>query len=256
VEQSSVFHLQGDLVDPTTLKQREDLLGTTSSSSLVYASLDGWRRQMVEQGQELLSAAMKLAETTRETVDGIDGLRLMGQEVVRPGGAFELDPLVFTIDVRELAITGYQAAEFARAEKHVDLGAADSCRVNARFTHSDNEKTAAVLVDTLRSLVEHSEKLETPPEVKHPSADGLQMETVMLPRDAFFGRVEQVPVDRAVGRVAAEMVTPYPPGVPVLAPGELISAEALDYLTTGIKAGMLIPDAADPEMSSIRVVAD
>jgi arginine decarboxylase len=256
VEQSSVFHLQGDLVDPTTLKQREDLLGTTSSSSLVYASLDGWRRQMVEQGQELLSAAMKLAETTRETVDGIDGLRLMGQEVVRPGGAFELDPLVFTIDVRELAITGYQAAEFARAEKHVDLGAADSCRVNARFTHSDNEKTAAVLVDTLRSLVEHSEKLETPPEVKHPSADGLQMETVMLPRDAFFGRVEQVPVDKAVGRVAAEMVTPYPPGVPVLAPGELISAEALDYLTTGIKAGMLIPDAADPEMSSIRVVAD
>src|SRR3954454_1542794 len=211
---------------------------------------------MAEQGQELLSAAMKLAETTRETVDGIDGLRLMGQEVVRPGGAFELDPLVFTIDVRELAITGYQAAEFARAEKHVDLGAADSCRVNARFTHSDNEKTAAVLVDTLRSLVEHCEKLETPPEVKHPSADGLQMETVMLPRDAFFGRVEQVPVDKAVGRVAAEMVTPYPPGVPVLAPGELISQEAIDYLRSGLAAGMLLPDPADPELETIRVVKE
>jgi arginine/lysine/ornithine decarboxylase len=78
----------------------------------------------------------------------------------------------------------------------------------------------------------------------------------MLPRDAFFGRVEQVPVDKAVGRVAAEMASPYPPGVPVLAPGELITAEAVEYLTSGLRAGMLIPDTADPELKSLRVVAD
>src|SRR6195952_2127628 len=76
VEQSSVFHLKGDLVDPSVLKQREDLLGTTSSSSLVYASLDGWRRQMVEKGHDLLGAAIGLAGRTREAIDGIDGLRL------------------------------------------------------------------------------------------------------------------------------------------------------------------------------------
>lgn len=58
IEQSSVFHLQGDLIDPTVLKQREDLLGTTSSSSLVYATLDGWRRHMVEQGEHLLDGAL------------------------------------------------------------------------------------------------------------------------------------------------------------------------------------------------------
>ena len=77
----------------------------------------------------------------------------------------------------------------------------------------------------------------------------------MRPRDAFFARVEQVPVDQAVGRVAAELVSPYPPGVPVLAPGERISQEAVDYLTTGVAAGMLVPDAADPEMKTLRVVA-
>jgi arginine decarboxylase len=59
-----------------------------------------------------------------------------------------------------------------------------------------------------------------------------------------------VPVDEAVGRVAAEMVSPYPPGVPVLAPGERITQEVLDYLTTGVPAGMLIPDAADPELKT------
>jgi arginine decarboxylase len=77
----------------------------------------------------------------------------------------------------------------------------------------------------------------------------------MLPRDAFFGRVEQVPVEEAAGRIAAEMVSPYPPGVPVLALGERISQDALDYLTSGVAAGMLIPDAADAELETVRVVA-
>jgi arginine decarboxylase len=72
----------------------------------------------------------------------------------------------------------------------------------------------------------------------------------------FFGPTEDVPLAQASGRIAAEMVSPYPPGVPVLAPGERISAESLDYLRSGVAAGMLIPDAADPELSTIRVVAE
>jgi arginine decarboxylase len=256
VEQSSVFHLQGDRVDPKVLKQREDLLGTTSASSLVYCSLDGWRRQMVEQGQELLGAVVDLAHQTRERVAAIEGLRLMGDEVVGPGMAFELDPLVLTVDVRDLGISGFQAAEIMRAEHHVDFGAADSHRVTARLTHSDDKQTADVLVQTLTALVRDAKDAEKPHPVQLPSADGLELETVMTPRDAFFARVEQVPVAEAEGRIAAEMVSPYPPGVPVLAPGERITREALDYLTSGVEAGMLIPDAADPSLGSLRVVAD
>lgn len=76
----------------------------------------------------------------------------------------------------------------------------------------------------------------------------------MLPRDAFFADVDQVPAEQAVGRVAAEMVTPYPPGVPVLAPWERISREAIDYLRSGVAAGRLIPEAADPKIDSVHVV--
>ena len=76
----------------------------------------------------------------------------------------------------------------------------------------------------------------------------------MLPRDAFFGPVEQVPVAQAVGRVTAEMVSLHPLGVPVLAPGVVTNAETVEYLTTGVAAGMLIPDAADPRLTSLRVV--
>jgi len=256
VEQSSVFHLQGDRVDPQVLKQREDLLGTTSASSLVYCSLDGWRRHMVEQGTGLLGRVIEQAHETRERIDGIDGLRLMGEEVLGPQMAFELDPLVLAIDVRELGISGFQAAEIARTRHHVDFGAADSHRLVARLTHSDDKDTLDVLVQTLIALTQDARDAEAPHPVELPGPGGLELETVMTPRDAFFARVEQVPTGQAAGRIAAEMVSPYPPGVPVLAPGERITREALDYLTSGVRAGMLIPDAADPELSSLRVVAE
>src|SRR4051812_30968642 len=160
IEQSSVFHLQGDRVDPTVLKQRMDILGTTSASSLVFATLDGWRRQMVEHGTELMGAAVALARRVREEVTQIDGLAVMGEEIVEEGHAHEVDPLVLTIDVRGLGITGYQAAELARARHHVNFGASDSCRITARLTHSDDASTGEVLVSTLRAIVEDADGLE------------------------------------------------------------------------------------------------
>jgi arginine/lysine/ornithine decarboxylase len=256
VEQSSVFHLQGELVDPSVLKQREDLLGTTSSSSLVYLTLDGWRRQMVEQGKDLLGVALARAERMRRAIEGMSGLSLMGREVVRPGGAFDLDPLALTIDVRALGVTGYQAGEWLRANCHVDIGSVDACRMSGRLSYADDDKSERRLIESLQSLVAAADSIETPPAVHLPAPGGLELESVMLPRDAFFGRVEQVPVEDAAGRIAAEMVSPYPPGVPVLAPGERISQEALDYLTSGVAAGMLIPDAADSALETVRVVAE
>ncbi|MGY1704330.1 hypothetical protein ACI79C_07135 [Geodermatophilus sp. SYSU D00697] len=100
IEQSSVFHLKGERVSADVLEQREDLLGTTSSSALVYLTLDGWRRQMVEQGRDLLGTAIARALRVREAVAGMPGLEVMGREVIGTGGAFDLDPLAITIDVR------------------------------------------------------------------------------------------------------------------------------------------------------------
>lgn len=77
----------------------------------------------------------------------------------------------------------------------------------------------------------------------------------MLPRGAFFAEVEHVPAERAAGRVAAEMISPHPPGVPAVAPGEVITDEVLHHLRSGVEHGMLIPDAADPTVRTLRVVA-
>ncbi|GLY16032.1 ornithine decarboxylase [Kineosporia sp. NBRC 101677] len=255
VEQSSVFHLQYDRIDPTVLKQREDLLGTTSASSLVYASLDGWRRQMSEHGPELMARALTRAGRIRGRVAELDGLGLMGREVLGPSGAFDLDPLAITVEVRELGITGMQAAEWLREHHRVDVGSADVCRFNARITHADDDDTEARLMDALGRLIADAPQMPGAPTVRLPRPGALELETAMLPRDAFFAAAETVPADKGAGRVSAELVTPYPPGVPVLCPGEVITDEVVDYLRSSVAAGTLIPDAADATLETLRVVA-
>jgi arginine decarboxylase len=255
IEQSSVFQLQGDRVDPAVLKEREDLLGTTSSSSLVFATLDGWRRQMVEQGHELLSGAIDRAKRVRGALADLDGIDVLGREVVGPGMAFDVDPLVLTLDVRGLGMTGYQATEWLRESCDVAFGASDAFRTNARLTHADDDETERVLVEAVTRLVEAAPSVDGDPVPDLPDPGDLELRTVMLPREAFFGPTEQVPVEDAVGRVAAEMASPYPPGVPAVAPGELVTREVVDYLRSGVAVGMLVPDSADPSLETLRVVA-
>jgi arginine decarboxylase len=253
VEQSSVFHLQGDRVDPAVLKAREDLLGTTSPTSLVYATLDGWRRQMVEQGEPLLDDALALGRETRAALAELDGVRVMGDEFTGPGAAASYDPLKIVLDVSGLDISGYQAADWLREHERVTVGLADHRRIVTQLTIADDETTTATLVRAVASLREAD--LPAPSPVDLPSPAELELRTEMLPRDAFFAETEQFAVSDAVGRISAEMITPYPPGAPGVLPGEVITEAVLDYLRSGLAAGMMLPDPVDSDLRSVRVVA-
>jgi len=252
VEQSSVFHLQGGRVDPAVLKAREDLLGTTSPSSLVYATLDGWRRQMVEHGKDLLGAALALAGETRAALADLPGIRVMADEFVGPDAATSYDPLKIVIDVAELGISGYQGADWLREHQRVAVGLSDHRRMVAQLTVADDDRTARTLVRAIAALC--AAGLPSPGQVDLPNPADLELETAMLPRDAFFADTEQVDAADAVGRVSAEMITPYPPGAPAVLPGEVITTAVLDYLRTGLAAGMQIPDPVDAGLESVRVV--
>ena len=92
--------------------------------------------------------------------------------------------------------------------------------------------------------------------MKPPAPRDLELESVARPRDAFFGPAEAVPVQDAIGRTAAEQITPYPPGIPAIVPGERINREVIDYLLSGPKAGMVLPDPADPKLETVQVTAE
>ncbi|NSC25001.1 ornithine decarboxylase [Streptomyces albus subsp. chlorinus] len=256
-EQGSVFHLQGPHIDPLMLAQRADLLGTTSPNVLIYAGLDGWRRQMAQHGQKLLGHALDLAAEVRGRLEETDGLHVNDRaDFVGEGLAADLDPLPVVIDLAELPLTGYQAADWLREERHIDVHVSDHRRISTQLTHADDHRTTSVLLDAVRELAARAEEFPSSPTVALRTPADLRMEQAYLPRDAYFGAVEDVPVDEAEGRIVAEMITPYPPGIPAALPGERLTRTVLDYLRTGVEAGMNLPDAAAPDLHTVRVLAD
>jgi arginine decarboxylase len=255
-EQGSVFHVQGDLVDFAHISACADLLMTTSPNVLLYSAIDGWRRQMVEQGEKLLGATLELAKRLRSEIDGIDGLHVLERELIGKEASHDLDRLHVLIDLSALGISGYQAADWLREHERLDMGLSDHRRIEATLSIADNEESAGRLTGALRHLVESAGDLPRPTPVQIPDFEDLQLESAVRPRDAFFGPVEHVPVEKAAGRIAAEQVTPYPPGIPAIVPGERINQPVIDYLRSGLEAGMVLPDPSDPSLDTIRVTAE
>jgi arginine/lysine/ornithine decarboxylase len=255
-EQGSIFHLQGNLVDPVRLNQCADVLSTTSANVMLYAAMDGWRRQMVQDGKAMIEQALELARGLRRDINAVPGLHVLEDELVHAEASHDLDILHVLIDVQELGISGFQATDWLRENCRIDMGTTDHRRTEAVISESDDSDTADRLLKALRALTEAAPNMPRPPAVVIPDEEELFLETVMLPRDAFFGPVEVIPCEEAPGRIAAEMATPYPPGVPLLLPGERINKAAIDYLRSGVEAGMVLPDPADPTLKTIRVVRE
>lgn len=258
-EQGSVFHVQGDLVDRSLLSDCADLLMTTSPNLMVYAAIDGWRRHMADDGRAVLDRALARARRVRASVDGVDGLHVAHDELIHEEASHDLDELQVLIDVAGLGVSGYTCADWLRQERGIDVGLSDHRRILATLSQADTDATTDRLLSALTDLAAArpgTGHWDTSPTAVHqPAPSELQLETVMSPRDAFFGAVEMIPLVAAAGRVAAEQITPYPPGIPVVVPGEVFDGAVIDYLRTGHAAGMNTPDATDPRMESVKVVA-
>jgi arginine/lysine/ornithine decarboxylase len=181
-------------------------------------------------------------------------LRVLRKELVREEASHDLDPLQVLIDLSELSISGYQAADWLRDNELIDIGLSDHARILATFSFADDPSSAERLVGALARLTDAAGGLPRAKPVMLPDPPQLELETVNRPRDAFFSRFEDVKASDAAGRIAAEQVTPYPPGIPAILPGERITAEVIDYLQSGVRAGMVLPDPVDPSLQTIRVM--
>ncbi|BBU22855.1 arginine/lysine/ornithine decarboxylase [Mycobacterium xenopi] len=254
-EQGSVYHAQGDLVDRDRLAACADLLMTTSPNVMNYAALDGWRRQMVQHGRELLGAALHLAKDVRERIGEIPDVDVMEDELLGTEASHDLDRLQVLLDVSATGASGYQARDWLRRHHRIDVGLADHRRILATLSFADDPRSTERLVDALAAWRDAAGSVDAPSQMRLPSPEELQLETVMLPREAFFGPVEVVPAAEAAGRIAAEQITPYPPGVPAVVPGERLNGAVIEYLRSGVEAGMTLPDPADRQLKHIRVVA-
>jgi len=237
------------------VKTGSDLLMTTSPNVMVYSALDAWRRQMVERGTELLGAGLELAHDVRERINQILDVKVMDDELLGEQASHDLDRLQVLMDIADTGTSGYQGVDWMRKHCQLDLGETDHRRMLATLSYADDEHTVERLLNALTSWRDAARGFDPPPQIDLPSPEEIQLETVVLPRDAFFGPTEMVPAERAAGRVCAELITPYPPGIPAVVPGELLNDAVVNYLRTGADAGMNLPDASDAQVHKFKVVA-
>lgn len=254
-EQGSVYHVQGDLIDRQRLTACADLLMTTSPSVPIYAALDGWRRQMVQHGHQMLDAALALAREVGARIDELPDVEVLDDVLLGAEASHDLDRMQVLVDVAATGTSGYQARDWLREQRCLDVGLADHRRILATMSFADDRGSADRLLNALSGWRSAATSFEPPAPVRLPSPEEMQLESVVLPRDAFFGPTEMVAAAQAAGRIAAEQLTPYPPGVPAVVPGERLDIAVIDYLRSGLAAGIALPDAADPSLDHIRVVA-
>jgi arginine/lysine/ornithine decarboxylase len=254
-EQGSVLHLQGQLVDRHRLAACAGLLGTTSVNALILAAIDGWRRTMALEGRRILGGAIDLARRVREAIDALDGFDVVEDELLTVESSSGLDPLQVLVDISELGVSGYDAGAWLRAHEGVDLNLCDHRHLQASLSPADDDSTTERLIRSLERLRAAAPQLPRPTPILFPTPEELEPEPAMPPREAFFSEAEVVEAKNAVGRIAAEPLTPWPPGMPIVVPGENINEAVVDYLRSGVAAGMVVPGAADHTLEHIRVVA-
>ncbi len=148
-EQGSVFHVQGDLIDCDRLSACADLLMTTSPSVPIYAALDGWRRQMVEHGGKLLDAALRTADRARTALAEIDGIEVLDDVLVGEQASHDLDRLQVLMDLHETGVTGYEAADWLRRRRAIDMGLSDHRRILATLSPADDDETVDTLTEAM-----------------------------------------------------------------------------------------------------------
>ena len=255
--QASYLHTKGNLLDVKRLKSMFRHLTTTSPSYLLLASLDAARRHMVLQGKDLLQRALDLAEYLRGEINQIPDLYAFGEEILGKPGAHGLDPTKLTVTVRELGITGYQAERFLRRERNIQVEMSDLYNLLVIVSFGNTEKDATSLVDALKDLSLRARKGGIP---KHKTIDLPQLPPAppmaMTPRQAATSPSLRVPTGLSKGRISAEVVTCYPPGIPILFPGEIISPETLSYLQVMKRLAFGISGPEDISLETLRVVKE
>ena len=249
--QSSMLLGRKGRVDFSRVQEAASLLQSTSPNYLLLASLDIARMQMAMEGRERIARAVRLSEGLREAVRGLDGLESFGQEIVGNPGVCGLDATKVTISVRGLGLTGMEAERILRYQYKVQCELSDPYNLLFILSMADTETELASLVGALQGLArDHRGKETFSVSMELPEIP----EQRMLPREAFFADKERVALERAAGRVSAEQVVFYPPGIPVLCPGELVSRELIAYIRRMQGLGRRIVGAEDAELRTLRVI--
>ncbi len=256
LSQAAMIHVAGDLIDARVIDRCVSMTESTSPSALLTGSLDGARHRAAVHGEELLSETIDTLASTREVICGIPGLDVLDERMVGRAGVAGWDPLRLSIDVRGTGWSGYEIARHALTNHDINFELfAENVVVAVFGMGSPAAPEADRLIKGMRATIENlgpSSNRERIPFAPPPPWGELAMPL----RDAYLGPQDVVPFGEAEGRVSAESLAAYPPGIPNVLPGERLTRETLEYIAESVTHGGSVRGASDRGLKTLRVLRE
>ncbi|TYR79896.1 aminotransferase class I/II-fold pyridoxal phosphate-dependent enzyme [Priestia megaterium] len=253
--QSSILNIREGLISPQRVQAILSMLTTTSTSYLLLASLDVARKRLATEGTALAEQAISLAEYARKEINTIGHIRCIGREILGTKATYDLDPTKLIISVSDLGVTGYDVEKWLRETYNIEVEMSDLYNILCIVTPGDTLEDITKLIGALQDLsakVDCLSDTTANPSILLPDIPVL----AVTPRDAFYAETEVVPFSESAGRVIAEFVMVYPPGIPIFIPGEIITQENLTYIQTNLEAGLPVQGPEDFELKTLRVIKE
>ena len=247
----SSFLLTGPNVHAGYVRQIINLTQTTSGSYLLMSSLDISRRNLALRGVDLFHRVSNMTNYAREEVNLIGGYYAFGKEIVNGDSIFDFDPTKLSIHTRDIGLAGIEVYDILRDEYDIQIEFGDIGNILAYISVGDNfqeiERLVSALAEIKRRFQKDGESLLNqeyfPPEV------------LTSPQEAFYAKKESLPLKESAGRVCSEFVMCYPPGIPILAPGERVTKEILEYIDYAKEKGCSMTGPEDPNIERLNVLA-
>ncbi|XP_058735107.1 uncharacterized protein LOC131607082 [Vicia villosa] len=244
-----MLHMSGDIVDKEIISRCLQALQSTSPSYLLLASLDAARAQLNESPDVIFNQAIELANKAKSLLKQIPGISVLEHSHFPNFPA--KDPLRLTVGFWNLGLSGYKADKILLRDFGIVRELVGNKSVTYVLNHGTCREHVQRLILGIKHLAATCYSIQKTNETDHAPLDDIIMK--LIPRDAFFASKRKVTIKESIGKICGELICPYPPGIPVLIPGEVISSSAVNYLLHVRSKGADILGASDPLLSSIVV---
>ena len=247
--QSSLL-LVGDQMNPEYVRQIINLTQSTSASYLLMSSLDISRRNLALRGKESFEKVIELSEYARREINAIGGYYAYSKELVDGVSVCDFDVTKLSVYTQGIGLTGIEVYDLLRDEYDIQIEFGDIGNILAYISIGDRiqdiERLVGALADIKRLYSRDGKDLI--------AGEYIQPELVLSPQEAFYSERRSLTLDESVGQVCGEFVMCYPPGIPILAPGERITQGLVDYIQFAKERGCSLQGTEDPEVNHINVI--
>lgn len=234
------------------IRQIINLTQTTSGSYLLISSLDISRRNLALNGKEIFEKVSGLAEYARGEINRIGGYYAFSRELIDGGAVFDFDVTKLSVHTLDIGRAGIEVYDILRDDYGIQIEFGDIGNILAIVSVGDNELAIERLVSSLSEIKRTCSK-DHGGMLNH---EYINPTVILAPQQAFYAEKRSVPLRESEGQICSEFVMCYPPGIPILAPGELITKEILDYIGYTKEKGCSLTGTEDKSIENINIVKE